>query len=116
MLGEIIGLGLVGLAALGGRQTFYDYYTADRVNLIRQRASNRAHAEQDILLFLHNYSRNVGRPRTGDVTGILGNYAYGILLKMQDRDLIRFDKDGYIRPGKQLASRGSFVTMYTGGQ
>ena len=116
MLGEIIGLGLIGGALLSGRGSFYDHYDAKRVREIRARASDPRLAKADVLLLLHDYTRNVGPARVGDVASILGNYSWHVVSKLIDEDLVRVSPNGWLQPGKQLATHGSFVMMHTGGQ
>jgi hypothetical protein len=116
MLGGIVGIGMIGGAVLAGRMTFWGYYDARRIRQIHDRAVDPEKSKQDVLMLLHDYNRNVGPARARDVAGILGAYVYGVLWKLQDEDLIRFDERGWISPGKQLATHGSFVMMSTGGQ
>lgn len=116
MLSGLVGLGLLVSATLADSIAFWAYYTPARLRQIRRRAVDPRARRQDLLRFLHDYSRNVGPARLQDVTAILGDWAYPVLSELVDEDLVRVGKDGILRPGKQMATHGSFIMMHAGGQ
>lgn len=102
---------------LKNRLDFKNFYTREKIQEIRDRAEDPEQREQDVLEFLHNFSRNMQKGvRPGDVTSALGDYAGVVLHKLHDKGLIKVDEYGYITPGKQAAALGSFIKMYIGGQ
>lgn len=116
MLGGLVGLGLLLGATIAGSSEFWAFYTPARLRQIRRRAVDPRARRQDVLRFLHDYSRNVGPARVQDVTAILGDWAYPVLSELVDDDLVRVGRGGILRPGRQLATHGSFVMMHAGGQ